>query len=396
MKKFLCLLSCLLLLASCVTCFAEEEGTSQQTYANEAIIVSDGSTVSWAATAAQTAEPVLRDVSYDTQGGRQLIVKLYEVAPAYDVKKLAALTFEDDGLIYAHKDTIKVSDNLTRSTKQVSQTVTVKHEKEDGAMASLLPMLEYSQDGYTGQLMLKTDSITTTETGKESYGYTVSDTREYPNLDRNDTAYVPKTVEKNGVSLELTGVDWQAMGNGSFTATATYAGRATGSKVTGYTSQAIYTGEMSKETLDSRTYKVVYEGKPMPVPYLQYGIAAGAALLTVLLASLLWHKRKNAKVYALLDGDFRVVRRVRISYIDPIVDLSPAAVQSRSSEYIITIDRWATKRLNNQRLRILCADGTVREQTIINTGYGYKIHLEAMPVPEPPRGGYEEDGYEDA
>ena len=84
-------------------------------------------------------------------------------------------------------------------------------------------------------------------------------------------------------------------------------------------------------------------------------------------------------------------RQVRISYIDPIIDLTPAAVQSRVSEYIITIDRWATKRLNNQRLRILCGDGVVREQTIVNTGYGYKIHLEAIPVPIAEE--YKEDEY---
>ena len=92
-----------------------------------------------------------------------------------------------------------------------------------------------------------------------------------------------------------------------------------------------------------------------------------------------------------MDGEFKIVRRVRISYIDPIIDLTPAAVQSRVSEYIITIDRWATKRLNNQRLRILCGDGVVREQTIVNTGYGYKIHLEAIPVPIAEE--YKEDEY---
>ena len=54
----------------------------------------------------------------------------------------------------------------------------------------------------------------------------------------------------------------------------------------------------------------------------------------------------------------------------------------------MTIDRFAAKRLNNQRLRILCGDGMVREQTIVNTGYGYKIHLEAMPFPDDT---YEED-----
>lgn len=202
--------------------------------------------------------------------------------------------------------------------------------------------------------MLQPESITTTEAGKESYGYTVSDTREYPNLDRNDTAYIPKAVEKNGVSLTLAGIDWQAMGNGTFTATASYSGRATGSKVTGYTSKAIYSGEVSKETLDSCTYKVIYEGAPIPAPYLQYGLTAGSVLALLIILAVLWNRRKNAKIYALLDGKFKIVRRVRISYIDPIVDLTSAAVQSRVSEYIITIDRWATKRLNNQR-RGFCA-----------------------------------------
>lgn len=95
--------------------------------------------------------------------------------------------------------------------KQASQTVTVSHTEKDNAMVSLQPMLEYSENGFTGQLMIQPESITTAEAGKESYGYTVSDTREYSNLDRNDTAYILKTVEKNGVSLTLAGIDWQAM-----------------------------------------------------------------------------------------------------------------------------------------------------------------------------------------
>lgn len=121
---------------------------------------------------------------------------------------------------------------------------------------------------------------------------------------------------------------------------------------------------MSKETLDSCTYKVIYEGAPIPAPYLQYGLTAGSVLALLIILAVLWNRRKNAKIYALLDGEFKIVRRVRISYVDPIVDLTSAAVQSRVSEYIITIDRWATKRLNNQRLRILCGDGMVRERNI--------------------------------
>ena len=191
-------------------------------------------------------------------------------------------------------------------------------------------------------------------------------------------AYIPKTAEKNGVLLNLTGVDWQVVDNGTFTANAAYTGRAYGNKVTGYTSQALYSGEVRRVTLDGSIYEVIYEGRALPIPYMTtVGVAAAIAALLI----VLWKRRRNAKIYALLDGEFRIVRRVRVSYIDPIVDITPSAVQSRSSEYIITLDRWSTKQLHNQRLRILCADGTVREQTIIDTGRSYKIHLEAMPVP---------------
>lgn len=364
MRKWILMLVCVLTLSALSVCFAEDsdnsdEVTAQQSYVNEAITVTSETSAD-----APSQSPVLRDVAYMTQGGRQLIIKLYDIDSDYDVSRLAEPDFEEGGLLYTHKNSIKVSDNRTMETKQASQTVTVSHTEKDNAMGSLQPMLEYSENGFTGQLMLQPESITTTEAGKESYGYTVSDTREYPNLDRNDTAYIPKAVEKNGVSLTLAGIDWQAMGNGTFTATASYSGRATGSKVTGYTSKAIYSGEVSKETLDSCTYKVIYEGAPIPAPYLQYGLTAGSVLALLIILAVLWNRRKNAKIYALLDGEFKIVRRVRISYIDPIVDLTSAAVQSRVSEYIITIDRWATKRLNNQRLRILCGDGMVRERNI--------------------------------
>lgn len=372
LKKIFCLVLSMAFSASMLTCFAVEsaEVSPEENYANEAISVNGSST------------PTLRDVSYEEQNGRQLLIKLYDVTADYNAEELAEADFEDGGLIYSFKDVIKVSDNTTLDKKEVSQIVTVSHEEKDGAMSLLQPMISYSQDGYSGQLTLQPDTIATTEDGTENYSYTVSDMREYANLDRNDTAYIPKSVQKNGVTLSLSGVDWQAMGNGTFTANASYSGRATGSRVTGYTSQALYSGQVSRETLDSVTYKVIYEGTPVPIPYLQYGVIVFVLLALIILFKVFWAKRKNAKIYALLDGEYRVVRRVRISYIDPIIDLTPAAVQSRSREYIILIDRFAARQLHNQRLRILCGDGMVREQIIYNTGVSYKIHLEAVNMPE--------------
>ena len=363
MKRIITMLLCVCLLCSSTLYFAEEPISSAD---GEVVTVTQNNGEYAAASNSVTEQPVLTNVEYTQEGGRNLIVKTYEVSVNFDVQKLTEADFRD---------------KQTEETKQASQMVSIDHEEKSGAMSKLQPMIDYEQDGYSGQLLLQSDSITTVEAGYENYSYTVSDTREYSNLDRNDMAYIPKNAEKNGVSLSLTGVDWQVMGNGSFMANATYTGMASGSKVTGYTSQALYLGEVRRVTLDGSIYEVIYEGRALPVPYMKYITALGAAAAIAALLVVLWKRRKNARIYALLDGEFRIVRRVRVSYIDPIVDITPSAVQSRSSEYIITLDRWSTKQLHNQRLRILCADGTVREQTIIDTGRSYKIHLEAMPVP---------------
>ena len=380
MKRIITMILCVCLLCSNTLYYAEEPISGAD---GEVVTVTQNNGAYATASNSVTEKPVLTNVEYTQEGSRNLIVKTYEVPVNFDVQKLTEADFEDGEMLYTHRDTVKIRDNQTEETKQVSQMVSIDHEEKSGAMSKLQPMIDYEQDGYSGQLLLQSDSITTVEAGHENYSYTVSDTREYPNLDRNDIAYIPKTAEENGASLSLAGVDWRAMGNGSFMANATYTGLASGSKVTGYTSQALYLGEVRRVTLDGSVYEVIYEGSTLPVPYMKYIAAVGTAAVIATLLVVLWKRRKNAKIYALLDGEFRIVRRVRVSYIDPIVDITPSAVQSRSSEYIITLDRWSTKQLHNQRLRILCADGTVREQTIIDTGRSYKLHLEAMPVPCP-------------
>ena len=380
MKRIITMLLCVCLLCSSTLYFAEEPISGAD---GEVVTVTQNNGAYAAASNSVTEQPVLTNVEYTQEGGRNLIIKTYEVPVNFDVQKLTEADFQDGRILYTHRDTVKIRDKQTEETKQARQMVSIDHEEKSGAMSKLQPMIDYEQDGYSGQLLLQPDSITTVEAGYENYSYTVSDTREYSNLDRNDMAYIPKNAEKNGVSLSLAGVDWRVMGNGSFMANATYTGLASGSNVTGYTSQALYLGEVRRVTLDGSIYEVIYDGRALPVPYMKYIAAVGVAVAIAALLVVLWKRRKNAKIYALLDGEFRIVRRVRVSYIDPIVDITPSAVQSRSSEYIITLDRWSTKQLHNQRLRILCADGTVREQTIIDTGRSYKLHLEAMPVPCP-------------
>lgn len=41
------------------------------------------------------------------------------------------------------------------------------------------------------------------------------------------------------------------------------------------------------------------------------------------------------------------------------------------------IDRWASKRLTGQSVRIICADGTVKEHYLEGSAYGCKLRLDS-------------------
>lgn len=324
--------------------------------------------------------PVLKDVKLVNEDGQHRIIKTWETAPGYDPDLLVEEEFQKSGYNYKKSYLLMVSENNNRQTKLASQTVTVSHEQKDGAIARLLPLLDYDQDGYTGQLTLDAASIYTEAANRQSYSYAVTDTREYTGLERNDTYNIPKTVDKNGVTLQLVDVDWTEMGEGNYRASASYRGTATGVNVSGYTSTATYLGEVQKDTLDSVTYAVVYEGSPIPLPPPDYlpAVLVGIGILALLIGFVVfWKKRRNTKIYAMIDGQYRVVHRVRVSYIDPIIDLTAPSLGGISRDYLVVIDRFAAKRLNNQFIRVLCADGTVKEHRMVNNGYGCKLKVAA-------------------
>ncbi len=156
----------------------------------------------------------------------------------------------------------------------MTQTETLESEsgKVADIVAAAVPVLPYSEDGYTGQLLLDVAAIVVEENGTTTYSYRVEDVREYANLDRNDAAYIPKTVLKNGVTLQLENIEWVVMGQhpvdgrmvpNLFKAIATYAGTATGSRATGYTATLTYTGEVTKTNPSTMVCTVIFRGEPV-------------------------------------------------------------------------------------------------------------------------------------
>lgn len=203
------------------------------------------------------------------EGGIRLLVKTFLVPEDTAPQGLVEEGLTRRGVAYEVTDILRWELPGEAEKKTVSQPVTMDAEtdKMEDILPLLKPAMEYREDGFSGTLALDRSSIQTKVAGTSSYAYQVKETKEFSNLDRNDLAYIPKTTEKNGVTLSLADVEWTPMASGAensevpslFSATALYTGTAWGSKAGGYTVTAEYTGEVSRTAEGQVLYSIVYE-----------------------------------------------------------------------------------------------------------------------------------------
>lgn len=208
-------------------------------------------------------------VQTSEEGGIRLLVKTFAVPEDTDPQTLVEGELTRRGVSYEATDILRQDLPGEAETKTVSQSVTLESEtdKTEDILLLLKSTLDYQEDGFSGTLALDKSSIQAKAAGTSSYAYTLKEKKEFPNLDRNDLAYIPKTAEKNGVTLKLADVEWTPMASGAensevpslFSATALYTGTAWGSKADGYTVTAEYIGEVSRTAEGQVLYSIVYE-----------------------------------------------------------------------------------------------------------------------------------------
>ena len=202
------------------------------------------------------------------------IRKVYDLGPEEDPAGISRSDFEQEGFYYTLTDLLK-QESSEREERFHTETVTLNSKNKD--MESVLALLPAQKefttdDGLTGTLSLKLDTVQVNVAGYGSSTRAVSATRSYPNLAGQDTSYIPKTITDNGRTLELASIDWQtdntanedgyAVGD-RFTAIATYTGSATSSYVKGYVVTADYSGTVSRIALNKVRYVAIFEGTPL-------------------------------------------------------------------------------------------------------------------------------------
>ena len=252
--------------------------------------------------------------------GSQQLIKTYVLPPETNPQTLVEEPFEQEGFLYTFAEIVK-EENLISDASYHRETVTVDTGTNDLSkiLEQLKPSIDYDDGSYKGTLSLDHTSIHTEASGYETRSSTVTATKTIGPVDRNDMSYIPATTTKNGVTLNLAGVDWQVTGTdlvgdalspSSYQAVATYSGKSYYKAATGYVTTADYVGEISRDGVQSVTYKVMYlgtEGGKIEVPaehigntlpgYVPYVIGGLGLLLAVLLAVMLVRSRREARAY---------------------------------------------------------------------------------------------------
>lgn len=223
-----------------------------------------------AMTANAFAAEVPDSLVVENLNGQQRMVKTYELSPGIDPESLKEPSFEYDGFTYTWAYTTK-DEHTFLETKDVTETVTVETGKKDlnAVLEQLKPSIPYDDGEFSGELALDHTTITTEAAGYATKSGKVTATKTIGPLDRNDMSYVPATTVKDGVTLNLSNVDWQVIGTdlvgdtlspASYQAVATCSGKSYHRVATGYVTSADYVGEVTRSDVESITYKVTYLG----------------------------------------------------------------------------------------------------------------------------------------
>lgn len=319
-----------------------------------------------------TTTPYPIDIQLSEQGGRSFLYKTYTVAADYSPDRLVEDPFSQGGYRFRFSEIIQ-RDSIPGSTgKTVSQTKSVESTTDDRAtlLALLGDRLSYSDaNGYKGELSLVPESLSVTESRKESYSYTVKDTKYFEDLENKDWALIPKTTQKNGLTLALQDVDWQATDGEtagyseiptSYTAIAKYSAVASGTKTSGYLATGTFTGEAVKQTAGKNTYTIVYEGEQIVVPFNFVPLIIAGVIVAgcIVAAVVLWRLRRNVTIYTLQQGVPELYAKVRVSPKNPVLDLSRITdagvrlvfdkrfVKSLYDQKVFVIGRFTNYRIN--------------------------------------------------
>ena len=211
------------------------------------------------------------------EDGRRQIIRVYELREHESPAHIPRESFERDGFRFELAEIVR-REMPAHSVRDHSETISVSTQTNDlTAILRLLSdtMEHVSEDGYFGVLSLDISSIDITSDGTRTTSHTVTTTREFPHLASTDTSLVPRTVTDGNRTYNLVNVEWRNQSTASidytdvattFTAVATYSRNATRSSTIGFTTTAVYRGQLSRIAVGRTEFTAYFIGTPIVIP----------------------------------------------------------------------------------------------------------------------------------
>ena len=185
--------------------------------------------------------------SYIDQGNKMVSIQ-YVLPTDVPPETVAQESFEEGGLTYTLAGVV-ANDIVTSEDKEVTVDKSRSATSRFGVDA-FAKTLDYDEEGYTGTLERDDETFSISGTEARTVSKTVTKTKTYTGLARNDMSQIDKTYQ----GLSLASADWRDQGSGQ--------------SVSGYTEGtpgpyscvALYTGVQTSRIAGSFSGSITYKG----------------------------------------------------------------------------------------------------------------------------------------
>lgn len=125
-----------------------------------------------------------------------------------------------------------------------------------------------------------------------------------------------------------------------------YEGIKTRTIVTSYLATIKYTGTLEKQVPDTTTFTVTYKEVK------EYGFIASTILGTtgiLFVSGIILFRSKNAKIYNLKDGEYKLIKKVHVNKDKLFIDLTPTNFQTKA--YKVVLSKSLYKAIKDKNLK---------------------------------------------
>ncbi len=322
----------------------------------------------------------LKEMELSILDDKTKAIKVFESMEDVDFKNVIFADFEKDNFKYS-KDKVNIDRVTKEDKKEQTETLSFILTKEQVANKNKVlklfqEKLQYKKDGYYGLLSKDENTLkiepnkTESNTTYKKQVVTLTESKTYYGLESNDYGLIPKTITKNGVTLNLVNANFVSTNNEAISTVAntgvgtlyncntTYKGSYTKkipntkTNVIDYKVSVKYKGNISKEVFEKNIITVTYDGEKLFDPTIPVAVATTTSATGFFGFIVFLFTKRNVKIYNLNNGIYELIGKCKITEKNKNINLNIISIKAKSNIYKLLLDKSIAKKLNNQDINI--------------------------------------------